>query len=279
MDLDNYSAGLWQYAVVHFKDTFFAAAAALIYYVRILSVVNQNDVISSRDAFKAKLVNLLFGCTAFEISDLMLRLDSFGCGLQEVTSFSIQTNSNTSGGPKIFKLSFARSKFYAKATAFVVPSVAAAANMNLDLSSPPKTTTPMLPVVSELSVLIKFLVEPVDALVVLVTKLLSTLSAVNASVKKCVAGLAKQNKGLAAVASIMQKKITHLEKKCEWICLEDTSDNNDMVDNNDNDDKKFSTAKWMSDMVKNSHELVSIMDKIYELDMFDILSCKGSTNV
>ncbi|KAG9293561.1 hypothetical protein G9A89_005564 [Geosiphon pyriformis] len=35
------------------------------------------------------------------------------------------------------------------------------------------------------------------------------------------------------------------------------------------------TAKWMSGMVKNSHELVSIMGKMYELDMFDILGSKA----
>ncbi|KAG9284806.1 hypothetical protein G9A89_003729 [Geosiphon pyriformis] len=73
------SAGLWQYTVIHFKDTF-STAAVLTHWsvlvrkdsIRILSVVNQNDVISSKDAFKAKLVNLLFGCTAFEISVTLL---------------------------------------------------------------------------------------------------------------------------------------------------------------------------------------------------------------
>ncbi|KAG9284783.1 hypothetical protein G9A89_003706 [Geosiphon pyriformis] len=32
------------------------------------------------------------------------------------------------------------------------------------------------------------------------------------------------------------------------------------------------TAKWMNGMVKNSHELVSIIGKMYELDMFDTLA-------
>ncbi|KAG9286927.1 hypothetical protein G9A89_001165 [Geosiphon pyriformis] len=110
--------------------------------------------------------------------------------------------SNTSGGPKVFKSSFAGSKFYAKAAAFVVPFVAAATDMDLNLDGPPKNTTPMLPAVSsvsnfavesrltsleshlsKLSVLIKFLVKPVGVLVVLVTKLLSTLSAMNVLVK------------------------------------------------------------------------------------------------
>ncbi|KAG9306095.1 hypothetical protein G9A89_015999 [Geosiphon pyriformis] len=68
------STDLWQYVVVHFKDTSSAAAAFTHWSVlvrkdsiRILLVVNQNNVISLRDAFKAKLVNLPFGYTAFEI--------------------------------------------------------------------------------------------------------------------------------------------------------------------------------------------------------------------
>ncbi|KAG9301590.1 hypothetical protein G9A89_016660 [Geosiphon pyriformis] len=71
-------AGLWQYVVVNFKDTSSAAAALSNWSVlvrkdsvRIFLIANQKEVISSRDAFKAKLVNLPFGCTAFEISDLV----------------------------------------------------------------------------------------------------------------------------------------------------------------------------------------------------------------
>ncbi|KAG9284789.1 hypothetical protein G9A89_003712 [Geosiphon pyriformis] len=165
--------------------------------------------------------------------------------------------SNTFGGPKNFKLSFVGSKSYAKAAVFVVLLGAAAADIDLDLGGSSKTTTPMLPAVSsvfnfavesrlasfeshlsELSVLIKFLVKPVGALVALVTKLLSTLSVVNVSVKECVDGLAKQNKGLAAVTTIMQKRITCFEKICKWACLENRSDSNNMVDNVDNDDNK-----------------------------------------
>ncbi|KAG9306108.1 hypothetical protein G9A89_016012 [Geosiphon pyriformis] len=79
-------AGLWQYAVVYFKDTS-SAANALTYWsvlvrknsIRILSVVNQNDVISSRNAFKAKLVNFLFGCTGFEINDLVFQVGGCTC--------------------------------------------------------------------------------------------------------------------------------------------------------------------------------------------------------
>ncbi|KAG9293572.1 hypothetical protein G9A89_005575 [Geosiphon pyriformis] len=298
-------AGLWQYAVVNFKNISSTAVALSNWSVlvrkdsvRILPIANQKEIISSRDAFKAKLVNILFGCTAFEISNLVSQL----------SSSTPKLSSNTSGGPKIFKPSFAESKSYAKAAAFVVLPGAAAADMNLDLSGPPKTTPPMVSAVSsvlnsavesrlasleshlnELSVLIKSLVEPVGALVVLITKLLSTPTAMDVSVKECVDGLANQNKGLAAVVFVMQRSITQLEKRCKQAGLKDRSDVDNMVDDDDDDDKDFSpssiksspdqTAKWMSSMVKNSHELVSIMGKIYKLEMFDTLSSKDSTSV
>ncbi|KAG9292557.1 hypothetical protein G9A89_006928 [Geosiphon pyriformis] len=66
-------AGLWQYTVVNFKDISSAAAALSNWSVlvrknsvKILPIANQKKIISLRNAFKAKLVNLLFGCTAFE---------------------------------------------------------------------------------------------------------------------------------------------------------------------------------------------------------------------
>ncbi|KAG9303762.1 hypothetical protein G9A89_018659 [Geosiphon pyriformis] len=352
-------AGLWQYAVSVLvrKDS-----------VRIFFVVNQNNVISSRDTFKTKLVNLLFGCTAFKISDLVSQVGGCTCFIlhspesyqcqcfavvifnsleslnaavsktdilhschiwwktpgccccyrcQNLTHLAVdckrsllllpKLSSNTSGGSRVFKPLFAGSISYAKAAVFVVFPVVAAADMNLDFGGSPKTTTPMLLVVSsafniavesrlaflkshlnKLSVLIKSLVKLVGALVVLVTKLLSTPPAMNPSVKECMAGLTKQNKDLAVVASIMQKRITHLEKKCEQTCLENATDNNNMVDNNNDDDKDFSVydntfdvslRKSMGSMVKNSHKFMSIISKMYELDIFDTLSSKDSTSI
>ncbi|KAG9286925.1 hypothetical protein G9A89_001163 [Geosiphon pyriformis] len=311
-------AGLWQYAVFVLvrKNS-----------IRILPITNQNDIISSKDAFKAKLVNLFFGCIVFEISNLVFQcqdLNYLAVNCKKSSSFLPKLFFNTSGGFKVFKSSFAGSKFYAKAAALMVPSVAAATDIDLNLDGPPKNTTSMLPAVfsapnfavesrltflkfhfSKLSVLIKSLVELVGALVVLVTKLLSILSAVDVSVKESMAELAKQNKDLAVVASLIQKKITHFKKKCKQACLEDVFDDNNMVNNNNNNDKDFSvynntfnvmmhlwenqpsgiksspnqTAKWISSMVKNSHELISIMGKIYELDMFNILDSKSSTSM
>ncbi|KAG9288332.1 hypothetical protein G9A89_021363 [Geosiphon pyriformis] len=79
-------AGLWQYAVVNFKDIFSAAAVLSNWSVlvrkdsvRILPIANQKKIISSRDAFKAKLVNLPFGYTAFEISNLVFQVGGCTC--------------------------------------------------------------------------------------------------------------------------------------------------------------------------------------------------------
>ncbi|KAG9298719.1 hypothetical protein G9A89_012787 [Geosiphon pyriformis] len=246
--------------------------------VRIFSIANQKKVISSKDVFKAKLVNLLFGCTAFKISDLVSQVgghtcfilcspESYQCQCFAVVIFnsleslnvavsktgtlydckklfllSLKLSFNTFGCPKNFKPSFVGSKSYAKTAAFVVSFGTAAANMDLSLGGPPKTATLMLPVVlsasnsavesklaflefhlSELFVLIKSLVKPVSFLVVLVTKLLSILFAMDVLVKKYVDELAKQNKNLAAVAIMMQKRMTCLEKICEQACLESRS--------------------------------------------------------
>ncbi|KAG9297669.1 hypothetical protein G9A89_011184 [Geosiphon pyriformis] len=188
-----------------------------------------------------------------------------------------KVSSNFFGGLKVFKSLFAESKSYAKAAAVVVPPIVAAANMNLDLSGSFPTTILMLFValsviniavkarlafleshLGKLSLLIKFLVEPIGVLVVLVTKLLFTPPAVNMLVKKSVTGLAGQNKDLAAIVIVMQKRITCLKKKYEQACLEDVLDNDDM-DDNDNDNVEDKDFSWMSSMVKNSHELISIM--------------------
>ncbi|KAG9303744.1 hypothetical protein G9A89_018641 [Geosiphon pyriformis] len=237
--------------------------------VRIFSVANQKKIIFSRDAFKTKLVNFLFGCTAFKISNLV----SQGCQIWWETSecchcYRCQDLDHLAVDYK--KLSPPTPKLYSNtsAAAFVVPPGVVAADINLDLGGPSKTTPPMVSAISfvpksavesrlafleshlsELSVLIKSLVKPVGALVVLVTKLLSIPTAVDVLVKKCVDGLAKQNKGLAAVVSVMQRSITHLEKRCEQAGLEDGLNVDDMVDNNDDNDKDFSVYDNTFDLI------------------------------
>ncbi|KAG9291115.1 hypothetical protein G9A89_012987 [Geosiphon pyriformis] len=79
-------AGIWQYVVVYFEKLD-SAVSVLKHWsilvgkdsVRILPLVNQNETILSRDKFKAKLVNLPPGCTAFEISDMISQIGGHTC--------------------------------------------------------------------------------------------------------------------------------------------------------------------------------------------------------
>ncbi|KAG9298280.1 hypothetical protein G9A89_002768 [Geosiphon pyriformis] len=291
-------AGLWQYTV-HWsvlvkKDS-----------VRILLVINQKEIIASSDAFKAKLL------VAESVSFLNLLIHTDINALlwcQDLNHLAVDC--------KI-------AKFYAKAVAFVVLPAATTAGIDPVLGAPSKVVVPMVPVVSpvpiavvesrlasmeshfnKLALLVKSIIEPVGSLVVLVTKLLSTPPAVDMTLRESVVGLERQVKTVAAVASMLNRDVKSLTKKCDQISLEDLSDDDDMDDDNDKD-KDFSvyddtfdvmmqlwegqppsiksnpdqTAKWMSGMVKNSHELVSIMDKMYEFDMFNTFGSKYSTNV
>ncbi|KAG9306098.1 hypothetical protein G9A89_016002 [Geosiphon pyriformis] len=261
------SAGLWQYAVVYFKDTF-SAAAVLTYWsvlvrkdnIKILSVVNQNNVISLRDAFKAKLINFPF---AFEISDLVsqIGLDYLVVDYKVLPPLPPKLSFNSAGGPKIFKSSFVRSKFYAKAVAYVVSSVAAAVDMDLNFGAFQKCYT------SALNLL--------GALVVLITKLLSAPPTVDVSIKESMAELANQNKSFAVITSMMQKRMIHLKKKCKKACLDDVSDNDNMDDNNDDDNNNENqlssiksnpdwTAKWMSE--ENLFYAFNLTDDNYDID-------------
>ncbi|KAG9292027.1 hypothetical protein G9A89_017926 [Geosiphon pyriformis] len=78
--------GIWQYVMVYFKKLD-SAVSALNYWlvlvgkdiVRILSLVNQNKTILFYDKFKAKLVNLFFRYTAFEISDMISQVGGQTC--------------------------------------------------------------------------------------------------------------------------------------------------------------------------------------------------------
>ncbi|KAG9292546.1 hypothetical protein G9A89_006917 [Geosiphon pyriformis] len=385
-------AGLWQYAVVNFKNISSAAAALSNWSVlvrknsvRILPIANQKKIISSRDAFKAKLVNLPFGCTAFEISDLVSQVDGHICFIPcspdyyQCQRFAVVTfdslkflnaavsktstlrgcriwwetlgcchyyrcqsldhlaadckvlppfppklSSNSAGGPIIFKSSLIRAKSYAKAATSVVLSVVAATDMGLTFSISLRVVVPLLPVafsgldvavntrlaslktqLSELSLLIKSIVEPMGSLVALVTTLLFIPPVMAEAMKKSVIGLGNQIKAVCAVAFVLQKEVGALKLRSRKVPY-NISDNEDMDDDDDNGDtKNFSvyddtfdammelwkvqssniksdpdqTAKWMSSLVKSSYELVCIMGKMYKLDMFNTLGSKGSTSM
>ncbi|KAG9300550.1 hypothetical protein G9A89_002428 [Geosiphon pyriformis] len=269
----------------------------------IFPVFNQREVIVSRNAFKAKLVNLLFGCTVFEISDLVFQtsgcchcyrcqnLDYLAVDCKMSPPLPPKSVSNFIGGPKVFKSLFTGAKSYAKAIAFVVSPAAAAAGIDPVLDSPLKVVilivSGIFPVpiavvesrlafmeshLNELALLVKSIIEPVGFLIVLVTKLLSTSPAVDITLRESVMGLERQVKAVAVVASMLNRDVKFLTKKCDRISLKDVFDNNDMNDDN-NKVKDFS----MSGMVKNSHKLVSIMGKMYEFDMFNTLAAFSSS--
>ncbi|KAG9299313.1 hypothetical protein G9A89_013961 [Geosiphon pyriformis] len=209
------------------------------------------------------LHNVLLGTSSDDIKTALgiFGLDHLALEYKVSPPLPPKVPSNFSGSPKVFKSSFAGFKSYAKAAAFVVLPIAAAADVNLDLSG--------LPPNYNAHVACCPFFEPVGALVALVTKLLSIPSAVDISIKECVDG--------------------------EQICLENGSDVDNMLDDVNDNDKNFSvydntfdvmmhlweeqpskiksssdqTAKWMSGMVKNSHELVSIMGASKSLKKLD----------
>ncbi|KAG9301511.1 hypothetical protein G9A89_008363 [Geosiphon pyriformis] len=63
-------AGIWQYVVVYFKKL--NSAVSALKHWSVLTIL-------SRDKFKAKLVNLPPGCTAFEISDMISQIGGQTC--------------------------------------------------------------------------------------------------------------------------------------------------------------------------------------------------------
>ncbi|KAG9292062.1 hypothetical protein G9A89_017962 [Geosiphon pyriformis] len=79
-------AGIWQYVVVYFEKLD-SAVSVLKHWsvlvcknsIRILSLVNQNETILSYNKFKAKLINLLPGCTTFEISNMISQIGGQTC--------------------------------------------------------------------------------------------------------------------------------------------------------------------------------------------------------
>ncbi|KAG9288333.1 hypothetical protein G9A89_021364 [Geosiphon pyriformis] len=216
--------------------------------------------------------------------------------------------SNSTGGLVFLKSSLVGAKSYAKAATSVVPPVAATADTGLAFGTSSKVVVPLLLVASsgsdvavntrlasleiqpsELSLLIKSIVEPVSFLVVLVTTLLSTPSVMAEAMKKSVIGLGNQIKAVCAVASVLQKEVEALKLRSGKVHY-NLSDDDDMDDDDDDGDAKdFSVYDdtfdsmmelWeMSGLVKSSHKLVCIMGKMYELDMFNTLGSKGSTNL
>ncbi|KAG9303233.1 hypothetical protein G9A89_013559 [Geosiphon pyriformis] len=182
-----------QYAVVNFKDSS-SAATTFSYWsvlvrkdsVRILPIVNQKKVISLKDAFKAKLTATSVVLSIATAADIDLAFGFLPKGVVSLLSV-VFFGSNVVVNARL---------------AFLETQL------------------------SELSLLIKFIVEPVGSLVVLVTKLLFTSSVITEAMKKSVVGLRNQINAVCAVASVLQKEVGAIKLR--------NMDN----DNNDNNDVK-----------------------------------------
>ncbi|KAG9296524.1 hypothetical protein G9A89_015116 [Geosiphon pyriformis] len=184
-------ANVWQYVVVYFKKLD-AATAALNHWsilvgkdsIRIFPVINQNEAILSCDRFKAKLVNLPSGCTAFEISDMIFRVEvshlAVDCKVAPPPSFKTS---------KVFKPHFVGSLSYAKAFASSVMSEFP----SLVASVPPVTVVDpavgsrldsLEKQISNLAALIKSIVKPIGFLVALISHFLDDNAVKNVQLEK-----------------------------------------------------------------------------------------------
>ncbi|KAG9287278.1 hypothetical protein G9A89_008908 [Geosiphon pyriformis] len=220
-------AGIWQYVVVYFEKLN-SAVSALKYWsvlvgkdsVRILSLVNQNETILSRNKFKAKLVNLPPGCTAFEISDMISQIggrtcfiprspDSGCCSRFTLVTFGSQGDLDsavvktemshlaidckispppTPKVPKVFKSRFVDSASYVKTAALsgfseFPPLVAFLAASVVDPAVGSRLNS-LEKQISDLAALVKSIVEPVGSLVALVSRLLDDNAAKAVQIEK-----------------------------------------------------------------------------------------------
>ncbi|KAG9290599.1 hypothetical protein G9A89_011562 [Geosiphon pyriformis] len=193
-------AGIWQYVVIYFEKLDSAVSALKHWLVlmdkdsiRIFPLVNQNETILSHDKFKAKLVNLSPGCTAFEISDMISQI-----GGNAVSGGKLLAAGAVLGVkkwaiwlwivPKVFKSRFVGSASYAKTAAssglseflpLVAPLAASVANLAVGsrLDSLEKQ-------ISDLAALVKSIVESVGSLVALVSHLFDDNAAKAVQVEK-----------------------------------------------------------------------------------------------
>ncbi|KAG9300920.1 hypothetical protein G9A89_004978 [Geosiphon pyriformis] len=193
-------AGIWQYVMVHFKKLNSAI-------VRIFLLVNQNETILSCNRFKTKLVNLPSGCTVFEISNMISQIGGQSCFIPQspnsgyclcfaLVTFGSQADLDLAVAKtdhlavdckvvlspflktsKMFKPHFVGFLSYAKA--FVPPVMSEF--LPLVVSAPPMTVVDsavgsrldsLKKQISDLAALVKFIVEPVGSLIVLVSYLL-----------------------------------------------------------------------------------------------------------
>ncbi|KAG9298937.1 hypothetical protein G9A89_015959 [Geosiphon pyriformis] len=214
--------GVWQYVVVYFEKLDFAVFA-LSYWsvlvgkdsIRILSLVNQNKTIVSRNKFKAMLVNLPSECTAFKITDLNSAIVKTGTlrkchiwweipGCQHC--FKCQKMGHLAVDYKVSPPSPLKlPKSYAKTSAPLSPS----------------EFLPLLPLVSSfvvLSVLVESIVKPIGSLVATFEQFINgnlvSSSALSLRINKVLVHMGFFSKTVGK----LEKEVVSLKKEC---CMED----------------------------------------------------------
>ncbi|KAG9300161.1 hypothetical protein G9A89_010571 [Geosiphon pyriformis] len=254
-------AGIWQYVVIYFEKLN-SAVSALKHWsvlmskdsIRILFLVNQNEIILSHDKFKTKLVNLPPGCTTFEISDIISQIGGQTCFIPcspnsgcrfwfALVTFDSQDNldsavvktghlavdckispSPTPKVPKIFKSYFVGGVSYAKASAsldsFEFPPLAASTSLfmvvgdSLVSSQLASLESNMV----KLSTLVESIVKPVGFLVKLfeqfVNRDLVSSSKLGLKVNEVMVHMDFFNKMVGKLG----KEVVSLKKEC---CMED----------------------------------------------------------
>ncbi|KAG9297326.1 hypothetical protein G9A89_003988 [Geosiphon pyriformis] len=240
-------AGIWQYVVIYFEKLD-SAVFALKHWsvligkdsVKILPLVNQNKTILSCDKFKAKLVNLPPGCTAFEISDLdsavvkigtlrkcCIWWETSGCWhcfrCQEMGYLAVNCKISpppTLKVPKVFKFCFVGSASYTKTAApsglsefppLVAPLAASVAD-----SAVGSRLDFLEKQISDLAALVKSIVEPIGSLVALVSCFLDDNAIKAVQVEKDIVSMKSAANNFANLMVGVSKDIACLRSEVDF---------------------------------------------------------------
>ncbi|KAG9303193.1 hypothetical protein G9A89_000728 [Geosiphon pyriformis] len=164
-------AGIWLYVVVYFEKLDSA-----------VSVLNYWSVL-------AKLVNFSSGCTAFEISDMISQVGGQTCFIPHSPDSGHFSLFPPPKAPKMFKPHFVGSLSYAKASASSVMSefpslVASTPSVTVVDPAIGSRLNSLEKQISNLAALVKFIVESVGSLVVLISRFLDDNAVKTVQLKK-----------------------------------------------------------------------------------------------
>ncbi|KAG9285355.1 hypothetical protein G9A89_010830 [Geosiphon pyriformis] len=227
--------GIWQYVVVYFKKLDSAVA-----------VLNHWSVLVDKDSVRilslAKLVNLFFGCTVFEISNMIFQVGGWTCfipwsfnsghyfhfalitfGSQADLDLVVAKTSHLAvdykvlpspllKSPKIFAPYFVGLMSYAKASASL---------SSFEFS--PLSFFAFSPIVvndSLLSALVEFIVKPVGSMVKLFKQFINEDLVSNSNLSLKVNEVMIYINAFSKVVGKLRRKVVFLKKKC---CMEDVN--------------------------------------------------------